>query len=143
MTLAGIMTSRDVTDSVPDLDALFDRAELIVVASPNATHFDIAKRALQAGKHVLVDKPFTATVQQADELIALAEDRARKLSVFHNRRLDGDFLTVRQMVSALGDIALYEAHWDRFRPALREGWKEVADGATWVGCGVAPWMRPC
>ena len=132
LELSAVMTSRTVPNAVPDLDALFERSDLVVVASPNATHFDIARAALEAGKHVVVDKPFTATVAEADELIALAEAKASKLTVFHNRRWDGDFLTVRKLLPDLGAIGLYEAHWDRFRPAIREGWKEEPDGTNGI-----------
>jgi scyllo-inositol 2-dehydrogenase (NADP+) len=138
MQLSGVMTSRDVPDAVPDLGGLFDRADLIVIASPNATHFEIAKAALEAGKHVVVDKPFTVTVAEADGLIGLAESRGLKLTVFHNRRWDGDFLTVRRVLPELGKIMLYHAHWDRFRPGLRNGWKEVANGATGVLIDLGP-----
>jgi scyllo-inositol 2-dehydrogenase (NADP+) len=72
----------------------------------------------------VIDKPFTVTVEQADELIDLARDRGRVLTAFHNRRWDGDFLTVRNVVPRLGEIYLFEAHWDRFRPAIKQGWRE-------------------
>jgi scyllo-inositol 2-dehydrogenase (NADP+) len=77
----------------------------------------------------VIDKPFTATSAQADALIALAEKQDRIVVPFHNRRWDGDFLTVRRLVEegALGELLLMEAHWDRFRPALRDGWKEKAE----------------
>lgn len=132
MKLSAIMTSRDIPLAVGGLPELLEACELVVVASPNATHFGIARQALEAGKHVVVDKPFTATVNQADELIALAEAKGRKLTIFHNRRWDSDFLTVCKVMGKLGGIQLYEAHWDRFRPALRDGWKEVPDGSTGV-----------
>ena len=138
MELSAIMTSRDVPGAVGDLPSLLDRCDLVVVASPNATHFDIVEQALNASKHVVVDKPFTATIEQADQLIALAESKSRKLTIFHNRRWDSDFLTARRVLPELGAIKLYEAHWDRFRPALREGWKEVADGATGVLIDLGP-----
>jgi len=98
--------------------------DLVVVSTPNASHFPLARAALEAGKHVVVDKPFTVTLAEADALIDLASARRRVLSVFHNRRWDGDFLTVRKLLPRLGEVRLYEACWDRFRPALREGWKE-------------------
>lgn len=102
--------------------------ELIVVATPTATHFEIAQAALQAGKHVVVDKPFATTVEEADSLIALASARRRVLSVFQNRRWDSDYLTVRKCISEgrLGTIYAYEAHFDRFRPRLKGGWREEA-----------------
>jgi scyllo-inositol 2-dehydrogenase (NADP+) len=107
--------------AAPDID-------LVVIATPNVTHFPFASAALLAGKHVVVDKPFTVTVAEADDLIALAAACGRVLSVFHNRRWDGDFLTVRKIVEArlLGEIMLFEAHWDRFRPGIKQGWREVA-----------------
>lgn len=104
--------------------------DLVIVATPNATHFPLAQAALEAGKHVLVDKPFAVTLEEADALIGLAADRDRLLSVFHNRRWDGDFLTVRQVLGsgALGEVILYEACWDRFRPAIKQGWREQGQG---------------
>lgn len=109
-----------------------EEVDLVVISTPNRTHFPLAKSALEAGKHVVVDKPFTTTSGEADELIALAEERQRVLTVFHNRRWDGDFLTVKRLLESgrIGEPSLYEAHWDRFRPALRESWKEnPAEGA--------------
>jgi scyllo-inositol 2-dehydrogenase (NADP+) len=112
--------------------AVSDRADLVVVSTPNRTHFPLARAALEAGKHVVVDKPFAVTVAEADALIALAAERERVLTVFHNRRWDGDFLTVKRLLAdgRLGRPLLLEAHWDRFRPELRDGWKEEpAEGA--------------
>ena len=109
-----------------------DDIDLIVIATPNEMHFPAAQAALDAGKHVVVDKPFTLDVGQATALIAQAQERDRLLSVFHNRRWDGDYLTVRRLVAdgRLGEISLFEAHWDRFRPAIKRGWREVpAEGA--------------
>lgn len=100
--------------------------DLVVIASPNETHFPLARAALEAGKHVVVDKPFTITSAEADELIALAARRGRLLSVFQNRRWDADFRTVRSCIEQglLGEVASYEAHFDRFRPAIKQGWRE-------------------
>lgn len=100
--------------------------DLVVVATPNLTHFPLAAAALEAGKHVVVDKPFAVTLADAESLIALAAAKKRVLTVFHNRRWDGDFLTVRRLVGSgrLGDILLFEAHWDRFRPVPKPGWRE-------------------
>jgi scyllo-inositol 2-dehydrogenase (NADP+) len=112
--------------------AVAEEAELVVISTPNRTHFPLAKAALEAGKHVVVDKPFTVTVAEADALIALTAKRRRVLTVFHNRRWDGDFLTVKRLLESgrIGEPALFEANWDRFRPALRDGWKEdPAEGA--------------
>jgi scyllo-inositol 2-dehydrogenase (NADP+) len=110
--------------------------DLVVIATPNLTHYPLAAAALEAGKHVVVDKPFAVTVGEAEALIALAAAKRRLLTVFHNRRWDGDFLTVRSLVESrrLGGIALFEAHWDRFRPAPKLGWREEPEpgaGLLW------------
>lgn len=109
-------------------DLLRDGAiELVVVATPNDTHFDLARQALSAGKHVVVEKPFTVTSNQAQRLIDLARRRGRVLGVHHNRRWDGDFLTVRALLGAklLGRLVEYESHFDRFRNRPKAGaWRE-------------------
>ncbi len=101
--------------------------ELVVIATPNDSHATLARAALEAGKHVVVDKPFTLDAAEADALIALAARVNRQLSVFHNRRWDNDFLTVRRLVEdgRLGEVAYYEAHFDRFRPEIKQGWRET------------------
>jgi scyllo-inositol 2-dehydrogenase (NADP+) len=124
--LAAVLTSRDAPNRVGTLGELLDRSDLVVIATPNATHFELAVAALNAGKHVVVDKPFTVTPAQADEVIRLGQARGRVVTVFHNRRWDGDFLTVRELLPRLGEIMLFEAHWDRFRPEIKRGWREVA-----------------
>ena len=110
--------------------------ELVVVAAPNAVHYELAAAALRTGRHVVVDKPFTLSAADADELIALAEATDRRLSVFHNRRWDGDFLTVRRGVEAgvLGEVASFVSRYDRFRPVPKGSWKEEAvagSGLLW------------
>lgn len=103
--------------------------DLVVVATPNSSHLELAAKALSAGKHVVVDKPFTITAADADKLIDLSRKMGRVLSVFQNRRWDGDFLTVRQILGGgrLGRLAEYESRFDRFRPALKPGaWREEA-----------------
>ena len=133
MELSAVLSSREAPRRVSSLDELIERSDLIVVASPNTTHFPIAKQALETGRHVVVDKPFTATVAEADELIEIAARQKRVLSVFHNRRWDSDYLTVRDLWPALGEVLLFEANWDRFRPAIKQGWREVPqDGAGLV-----------
>jgi scyllo-inositol 2-dehydrogenase (NADP+) len=130
MDLSAVLTSREAPNRVSSLDELIERSDLVVVASPNTTHFPIARQALEAGRHVVVDKPLTVTVAEADALIELAARQKRVLSVFHNRRWDSDYLTVRDLWPRLGDVLLFEANWDRFRPAIKQGWREVPeDGA--------------
>lgn len=99
---------------------------LVIVSTPNDTHFRLARAALEAGKHVVIDKPFASTAEQAEQLIALAAERQRLVIPFHNRRWDSDFLTVRKLLDGgrLGEVMLFEAHWDRFRPELSQPWKE-------------------
>ncbi|MCL2900264.1 oxidoreductase [Brenneria tiliae] len=110
----------------PDID-------LIVIPTPNDTHFPLAKQALQAGKHVVVDKPFTVTLSQAHELGLVAEHTGKLLSVFHNRRWDSDFLTLKHLLhtGSLGDVVYLESHIDRFRPQVRQRWRE--DGSEGSG----------
>jgi scyllo-inositol 2-dehydrogenase (NADP+) len=110
--------------------------ELVVVATPTATHFEIAAAALAASKHVVVDKPFTTTSAEAAELIALSQKHQRVLSVFQNRRWDGDFLTVRRILDQklLGRLVDYESHFDRYRPVVNpNAWREQAGpGSGWL-----------
>jgi len=102
--------------------------DLVVVASPNSSHFDLAAAALNAGKDVVVDKPFTVTLSEARSLAALAEERRRLLAVFHNRRWESESLAARAIVESgqLGEISHFEAHIDRFRPNVRRRWREDA-----------------
>ncbi len=105
-----------------------DDIDLVVIATPNATHAPLARAALLAGKAVVVDKPFALDAEEALGLVALAESRGQLLSVFHNRRWDGDFLTVRALLAGgrLGRISHAALHFDRFRPRVRERWREAA-----------------
>jgi predicted dehydrogenase len=103
---------------------------LCVVATPNDSHAALARACLEAGRNVVVDKPFAPTLAECEELVRLAAPRRRLLTVYHNRRWDGDFQTVRKIVEsgALGTVAEYEARFDRFRLQAKEGaWRERAD----------------
>lgn len=103
-----------------------DFAELICITTPNEFHFPMAKQCLLAGKHVVVDKPVTIHSWQAEELEKLATEKGLVCSVFQNRRYDGDFLTLRKLVSekTLGELVYLESHFDRFRPNVSENWRE-------------------
>ena len=100
--------------------------DLIVVATPNDSHAALAIAALQAGKHVVVDKPFALNVHEAEAVIAAAETSGRMLSVFQNRRWDGGFLTVQKAMSdgVVGVVNYAEFHFDRFSPAIKDRWRE-------------------
>jgi predicted dehydrogenase len=95
---------------------------------------------MEAGKHVVVDKPFTVTLSQARELDAQAKSAGRLLSVFHNRRWDSDFLTVKSLINegALGEIAYFESHFDRFRPQVRDRWREQAGPGSGIWYDLGP-----
>ena len=100
--------------------------DAVVIATPNDQHAPLAIAALRAGKHVLVDKPFALDTAQAETVLRAAEENARVVTVFQNRRFDADFLTLRQLLAsgALGDIAECHSHFDRFRPQVRDRWRE-------------------
>jgi len=101
--------------------------ELVVITTPNDTHFDYTARALRAGKHVVLEKPFTITSGEGKELIAMTKQSGKVLSVFQNRRYVSDFLTIRQLLNEnmLGEIVEFEAHYDRYRPEQRPtAWRE-------------------
>ncbi|MCF8380292.1 MAG: Gfo/Idh/MocA family oxidoreductase [Bacteroidales bacterium] len=107
--------------------------ELVIVNLPDYLHFDFARKALLAGKHVVIEKPFTQTSEQADELIEIAKKKGLVLSVFQNRRWDSDFLTVQRLIKekAFGTLVEYEAHFDRYRNVIAEGsWKESKDSGA-------------
>jgi predicted dehydrogenase len=104
---------------------------LVVVASPNRTHVPLATAALQRGLPAVVDKPLAATAAEGEQLAALAREHGLILSVFHNRRWDGDFLTLQDLAArgALGTIHRLESRFERWRPQPRPGWREQADPA--------------
>lgn len=108
--------------------------QLVVVNTPDYMHFDMCRQALNAGKHVVVEKPFTQTVAQANELIALARQKNLVLTVYQNRRWDGDFLTVKKILDEklLGRLVEFESHFDRYRNFIQANtWKE--EGTDRVG----------
>jgi scyllo-inositol 2-dehydrogenase (NADP+) len=120
--------SRSINDVLAD-----ESVELVVVSTPNETHFDLASRAIEAGKHVVIDKPFAATSAEARQLANLAKSKGLLVVPFHNRRWDGDFLTVRKILAdgSLGRVVTFESHFDRFRPTPRENtWKEAGNPAN-------------
>jgi scyllo-inositol 2-dehydrogenase (NADP+) len=132
----GARVVRTVDDLLTD-----GRIRLIVVATPNATHADLARRCLEAGRHVVVDKPFAVSSAEARPLIDLARGSDRLLTVFHNRRWDGDFLTVQRLLDeqTCGRTALVESRFERFRPERRPGaWKERQEPGSGILFDLGP-----
>ena len=115
-------------------ELLTDDIDLVIISTPNDTHVPFAKKAMAAGKHVVVEKPVAATSTEADELCAAAKKQGVVFSVYQNRRLDSDFLTVKKLIEegALGEVLDYEAHYDRFERGVNpKPWK--AAGGAGVG----------
>ncbi|MBX9850503.1 MAG: Gfo/Idh/MocA family oxidoreductase [Cytophagaceae bacterium] len=109
--------------------------EAVVIATPNWLHFEMAHKALSAGKHVVVDKPFTITSKEADTLIELAKKENKILTAYHNRRWDGGFLTIKKIIeeSWIGNIKKFEVRFERYRPEVKqELWRETSR----LGAGV-------
>jgi predicted dehydrogenase len=134
LTLIGSSDTKKVHADLPGITVTADPLtaatsrdiDLVVVATPNDSHAPLADAALKAGKHVVVDKPFTLDLASARALVATATEHDRLLAVFHNRRWDSDFLTVRQAITdnAIGTVKHFESHFDRFRPQVRDRWRE-------------------
>jgi len=117
-----------------------DAVDLVVVPTPNQTHHALAKAALLAGKHVVVDKPFTLTEVEAADLVQTAEERHRVVSVFHNRRWDADFLTLQALLASgvLGRVTQFSSHFDRFRPQVRQRWRESGEPGSGLWFDLGP-----
>lgn len=117
------------TRVVRDLDELLaiDAISLVAISTPNETHFPFTKKCLEAGRHVVVDKPFTTTLEEARELVARAQKRGRVLTVYQDRRFDGDFRTLQKIIAegTLGRIVKFQTAFDRCRPVVNtKTWKE-------------------
>lgn len=125
----------------PTAEALLadEAIDLVVIATPNETHAPLARAALRAGKHVVVDKPFALDLGEARALVDLAGRTERLLCVFHNRRWDSDFLSVRAAIAdgVIGRVTHFESRIDRFRPQVRDRWRErdVPGGGIWFDLG--------
>lgn len=138
LAASGLAEATTVVD--PFAAATDAHADLVVIATPNDSHAPLARAALDAGKHVVVDKPFALDLGQARELSALAEQRGRLLSVFQNRRWDSDFLAVRGLIESgrLGEVVHFESHIDRYRPQVRERWRERAGAGSGLWWDLGP-----
>jgi predicted dehydrogenase len=149
--LAAILqrSGTEATEKYPDVRVVRSMEELlaireirlIVIATPNATHYPFAMRCLEAGRDVLVDKPFATTFEEAKSLVEIARETGRLLTVYQNRRYDGDFQAIRQLVEAgtLGRIVRFETTYDRFRPQLKPGaWRETTQPGSGILFDIAP-----
>jgi len=134
ITVVSSSRPADVTSLLADVEVVSDpntlaghpEVDLVVIASPNDTHAPLAEAAMRAGRNVVVDKPFTITLEQARHLAEIAREKKVLLSVFQNRRWDSDFLTVQDAIrrDLVGRVVLFESHFDRFRPDVRDRWRE-------------------
>jgi len=132
--LSGFLVGSDLNQLLAD-----ERIALVVITLPNQFHYKAAKACLEAGKHVVLEKPMTTSVGEAEVLIKLARSQNRLLTVFHNRRWDGDFLTVKALLQEqrLGPLHYFSSQFDRFRPQVRQRWKEADEpgGGVWYDLG--------
>lgn len=151
LRLAAIVqrSGKDAAEKYPDLPIVRSVEELlsipeirlVVIATPNDTHSDFAKQSLAAGKDVVVDKPFTTTIEEAQALVAFAKEEGRLLTVYQNRRYDGDFQAIRKLVAerTLGRIVRFETNYDRYRPQLKPGaWRETTRAGSGILFDIAP-----
>lgn len=114
---------------VPSVDELWDAIDVLVVAAPNRAHLPLALAAFERGLPVVMDKPMAASLTDALELVAVGG----RLTVFQNRRFDGDFLTLQAQLGELGAVTRFESRFERFRPEVGSGWRELADAAEGGG----------
>ncbi len=151
LRLAAILqrSGNEAAEKYPDvriarsLDELLAMRQLrlVVIATPNDTHYAFARQCLEAGRDVLVDKPFTTTLEEASSLVQLAKKAGRLLTVYQNRRYDGDFQAIRQLVAqgTLGRIVRFETAYDRYRPQLKSGaWRETQRAGSGILFDIAP-----
>jgi predicted dehydrogenase len=149
--LAAIMqrTGNEAAEKFPDVRIVrsveellaIQEIRLVVIATPNDTHFALAKQCLAAGRDVVVDKPFTTTLKEAQALVKSARDAGRLITVYQNRRYDGDFQAIRKLVAegTLGRVVRFETNYDRFRPQLKAGaWRETTRAGSGILFDIGP-----
>ena len=132
----GVKVARSVEELLGDAGI-----QLVVIATPSYSHYELARHCLREQRHVVVDKPFTLQSDEAAELIRMARERRLVLAPFQNRRWDGDYQTVRQVVASgeLGRLVTYESHFDRFRPQPRhEVWRESGGAGSGILFDLGP-----
>jgi predicted dehydrogenase len=125
---AGRYPSARIVDTPAGILELAGSLDLLVLGTPPATHYPLARAALEAGLDVVVDKPFTVTSGQGAELVGLAARLGRVLTVFQNRRWDGDFITVRGLLErgVVGAVTRFESRFERWSPGTTKPWKAEA-----------------
>jgi predicted dehydrogenase len=130
--LPGVTIVQDIDEALAE-----PTIDLVVIATPDHLHRPQTLAALAADKHVVVDKPFAPTLSEAQEMAARAAEARKHLSVFHNRRWDADFLTLKGLIGAgeLGEIRQFESHFDRYRPEVGNRWKDARSGGVWQDLG--------
>lgn len=146
MTVAGVVTTdperqQRARDRFPnarvvaDIDELWEGIDVLVVATPNRAHVPLGLQAVERGLPVVVDKPLAPSAEDAERLVVAAEDAGVGLTVFQNRRFDGDFLTLRALLDRgeLGTVTRFESRFERYRPQVDGGWRELGDAAEGGG----------
>lgn len=125
----------EIVASPDDLLARCADLDLVILASPAHVHLEQALAAFEAGANVVIDKPFVPTVTDAKQLIAASEDAGKLLAVFHNRRWDGDFLTIKRLLAegSLGDIHRFESTFERWGGAVRDRWQDSTTAQQGAG----------
>ncbi len=110
-----------------DLEMLLkdEEIELVIISTPNYLHFEHAKMALEHGKHVVIEKPYASSYEEALILNKLAKEKGKVITAYQNRRYDGDFLTIKQLIDQGVHIYEYEAVWDKYYPTFKDSWKEA------------------
>ena len=134
-----VLPHAEVYSSLEEALKIHD-VDLVVITTPNHLHGPQAKLALEHSCHVLVEKPFTLNSEEAEALVELAQTQNKQLCVYHNRRFDGDFLTIKQLINdgRLGDIKRLESRFDRFRPVPRDRWRENAGPGSGIFWDLGP-----
>ena len=134
--LDAVRTEYPLVNSYDSANELIQQAnvDLIVITAPNNVHYSLAMSCLKKGIHVVLEKPMTTTVEEAINLAKYAKEHDLVLAVFHNRRWDGDFLTVQKLIAdkTIGEVTLVESHFDRFRPTVRQRWREQSGAGTGI-----------
>jgi predicted dehydrogenase len=148
LSVIGTTQADSAASAYPDARIVPDRlaavrhpdTDLVVIATPNDSHAPLADAALRAGKHVVVDKPFTVTVAEASALVATASEAGRIVSVFQNRRWDSDYLGIAREIAMgrIGEVVEFRSEIGRYRPVVRDRWRERAGPGSGLWYDIGP-----